>query len=195
MPTMSWKSQNGEARYDMMPVAKCCRVASFRPRAPMIRRVLEIALAPAPVARRDVDERGRALLVAAREVVQHVDRPAGAPHQRRLDEIVAEHVAAERRPAGKVGQPAMGREGSRADDRVVAPVVAVAARPDREPGRDHRAVDPAGELLRPREQRVAVDDQRQRLDDAGVGILLHRDARGATMRSPVIRLSASSTSM
>ena len=94
--------------------------------------VLQVALAPAPVARRDVDERGRALLVAAREVVQHVDRVAGAPHQRRLDEIVAEHVAAERRPAGKVGQPATGREGARADNGVVAPIVAVPARPHRE---------------------------------------------------------------
>ena len=160
-----------------MPVAKCCRVASFRPRAPMIAAVLQVALAPAPVARRDVDERGRALLVAAREVVQHVDRVAGAPHQRRLDEIVAEHVAAERRPAGKVGQPATGREGARADDGVVAPIVAVPARPHREAGRDHRAIDLGGELLRARKQRVAVDDQRQRLDDAGVGVLLHGEGK------------------
>ena len=33
--------------------------------------------------------------------------------------------------------------------------------------------DPGGELLEAREHRVAVDDQRQALDDAGVGIRLH----------------------
>ena len=67
----------------------------------------------------------------------------------------------------------MGREGARADDGVVAPVVAVPARPGRQTGGDHRAVDMGRELLGAREQGVAVDDQRQGLDDAGVGIGLH----------------------
>ena len=110
-------------------------------------RVLQIALAPAPVAGREVDQRGRALLVGALEVGQHVDRPAGAPHQRRLDEIVAEDMAAEGRLALQVRQAAMGGEGLGADDRVVAPVIAVAAHPDGKARGDDRAGDPGGELL------------------------------------------------
>ena len=92
-------------------------------------RVLQIALAPAPVARRQVDQRGRALLERAAQRRQHVDRLAGAAHQRRLDEIVAEDVAAEGRPARQVRQAAMVGEGAGADDRVVAPVIAVAPHP------------------------------------------------------------------
>ena len=57
----------------------------------------------------------------------------------------------------------------------MAPVVAVATHPGRQAGGDDRAVDARRELLRAGEQRVAVDDQRQRLDDAGVGVVLHRD--------------------
>ena len=97
----------------MMPVAKCCRVGSLRPFAPDDPHVLQVALAPAPVARREVDQRRRALLVGAVEVRQHVDRPAGAADQRRLDEVVAEDVAAEGRLALEVGQAGMGREGAR----------------------------------------------------------------------------------
>ena len=75
--------------------------------------------------------------------------------------------------AAQVRQAAMGREGLRADDGVVAPVIAVTAHPGREAGRDDRPVDPRRELLHPGEQGVAVDDQRQGLDDAGVGVGLH----------------------
>ena len=138
-------------------------------------RVLQIALAPAAVARREIDQRGRALLVGAAERRQHVDRIAGAADQRRLDEIVAEDVAAERRLAGQVRQAAMVGEGARADDRVVAPVIAVAAHPGAAgPTAMTGPGDARRELLHAREHRVAVDDQRQALDDAGVGIGLHR---------------------
>ena len=89
----------------MMPVARCCRVGQVKPRGADHARVLQVALAPAPVAGGEIDQRGRALLVAAAELGQHVDGPAGAPHQRRLDEIVAEDVPAERRLAGQVGRP------------------------------------------------------------------------------------------
>ena len=40
-----------------------------------------------------------------------------------------------------------------------------------------------GELLQPREQRVAVDDERQRLDDAAVGIGLHRGGQAHDARA------------
>src|SRR5580658_4775608 len=92
-------------------------------------RVLEIALAPSPVAGGEIDERGRALFVRAAEVGQHVDGKARAPHQRGLDEVVAEYMAPERRLARQVRQTAMIGERARADDRVVAPVIAVVSHP------------------------------------------------------------------
>ncbi len=137
-------------------------------------RMLQIALAPASVADRQVDERGRAFLVGAAERRHHVDRIAGAADERRLDEVMAHDMPAPRRAAAQVRQAAMAREGFRADDGVVAPVIAVAAHPAGEAHRNDRAIDAGGELLNPREQRVAVDDQRQGLDDPAVGVGLHR---------------------
>lgn len=68
----------------------------------------------------------------------------------------------------------MGGERGRADDGVVPPIIAVPPHPGRKPGGDYRPVDARRELLDAGEQRVAVDDERQRLDDAGIGIGLHR---------------------
>ena len=103
-------------------------------------RVLQIALAPSTVAGREIDERGRALFVGAAEAGQHVDGVSGAKHEPRLDEIVAENVAAERWSARQVRQAAMIGERARADDRIVAPVVAVASHP----GAQARGHDRAG---------------------------------------------------
>ena len=135
--------------------------------------VLQVALAPAPVARGDIDQRRRAFLVGALESRQHVDSVARAPDQRRLDEIVTENVPAEWRLSAQVRQSTVRREGGGADDGVVAPVIAVSAHPGRQPGGDDRPVDARGKLLHAGKQRVAVDDQRQRLDDAGIGVGLH----------------------
>ena len=138
------------------------------------RRVLQIALAPAPVAHRDVGEAARRLLVAAGQSGEHVHRPAGAAQQGGFDEIVAQDVAAERAASAQVRQPGGGGESGGADDRIVAPVIAVGAVPPRDPVRDHRPIDAAGELLHPREQGAAVDDHRQRLDQPDIGMPLHR---------------------
>jgi hypothetical protein len=59
-------------------------------------QVLKIALTPASVARREIEQRGGHLFVASAEHRQHVDAPTRPPHQRGLDEIVAEDVPAER---------------------------------------------------------------------------------------------------
>ena len=55
--------------------------------------VHQIALAPAVVALQFVDEVGRHFLVAARQVEDDPNFPAGAPHQRRLDEIMRQDLA------------------------------------------------------------------------------------------------------
>jgi hypothetical protein len=56
------------------------------------RQKLQIALAPAPVARGKIRKGGRGFLVASAEFWRHVDGPPAAPHQRCLDEVVAENV-------------------------------------------------------------------------------------------------------
>ena len=76
--------------------------------------------------------------------------------------------------ARQVRQSAMIGERARADDRVMAPVIALMSHPCAQARGDDRAGDPGGELLEAREHRVAVDDERQALDDAGVGVRLHR---------------------
>ena len=57
--------------------------------------VLHVALAPAQVAADEFEQRRRILLEAVALLRQHAHLVAGAPHQHRLDLVVAEHVAAD----------------------------------------------------------------------------------------------------
>jgi len=108
----------------MMPRKRCTRLIGRKPRAKSSQFVLHVALAPAAVAFGAVDERGRALLVAALEVGRDPHLPAGPLRMKGgLDEIVAEDAAAEGFATGQVGQAAMIHERLHADDGVVAPVV------------------------------------------------------------------------
>ena len=104
--------------------------------------MLQVALRPAPVARGVVDDVGRDLFPAAAEVRELPHLVTGAAHESGLDEVVAEDIATERRPPGQARQRAVLREGSQAHDGVVAPVVALPDLPVREPGREHRALQP-----------------------------------------------------
>ena len=70
-------------------------------------RVLQVALRPAPVARRVVDDVRRHLLPAALELGHLAHLVTGAAHERGLDEIVAEYLPAERRPPGQPRQHAV----------------------------------------------------------------------------------------
>src|SRR5450631_1739966 len=135
--------------------------------------MLEIALTPAPVARRKVDECRRTFLVAAAKVRQHIDSVTGTPDQRGLDKIMAENVTAERRPPAQHGQAAMRGESCGANDRVMTPVIAVAPSGDGDARGDHRPVDACRELLKTGKQGIAVDDKRKRLDYARVGVGFH----------------------
>src|SRR5450631_1483819 len=103
--------------------------------------MLEIALTPAPVARRKVDERRRTFLIAAAKAWQHIDRVTSAPDQRGLDKIMTENVTAERRPPAQHGQAAMRGESFGANDRVMTPVIAVAPGGDGDARGDHRPID------------------------------------------------------
>ena len=57
-------------------------------------QMLQIALTPAPVALELVQNIGRRLLVAAREIVRQPHLQSGASHQRSFDKIVAEDFSA-----------------------------------------------------------------------------------------------------
>ena len=72
--------------------------------------------------------------------------------------------------AGQSRQAGLFGEGTGADDRVVPPIVALRPVPPGHAMRDHRAVNATGELLHAREQAGAVDDGRQRLDQADIGV-------------------------
>src|SRR5512140_3353743 len=110
----------------------------MKPRYPMQpacrehRQMLKVALAPAAVTRREIQQRWRAFLEAAAQGRHHPDRPPSSPHQRRLHEIMAENVAAERFAALQVGQARVLRERAHANDGVVAPIIALRAMPPRD---------------------------------------------------------------
>src|SRR5581483_6785779 len=114
-------------------------------------QMLQIPLAPAPVALELVENIRRRFFVAARQVGGEPDLETGAPHQRCLDKIVAQDFAAERRLAGKARQAAMAHERRDAQNRVVAPVITLAQLPEVKARAEQRPVNPAGELLHARE--------------------------------------------
>src|SRR6185312_10538860 len=111
--------------------------------------MLQIALAPAAVAACQVVERGWRFLIGPAKRGKHVNRPAGAADERRLDEIVAQDVSAEGFFAAEFGETGGFGESARADDGVMAPVVAIAAVPGSQARRDNGAVDAPSELLHP----------------------------------------------
>ena len=102
-----------------------------------------------------------------------MDGPAAAPHQRGFDEVMAEDGAAEGFAPLEMRQARLFGEGLGADDGIMAPVIAFRSMPPGNPLRDQRTIDAAGELLHPREQRRAIDDDRQCLDQPDTRILLH----------------------
>src|SRR4051794_19925374 len=97
-------------------------------------QMLHVALAPAAVALQLVEQRRRRLFVAAGEIAREPNLPPGAPHERRLDEIVAHDLAAERRLSRQPAETAMLDERLDTDDRVVSPVGALAQLPVVEAG-------------------------------------------------------------
>src|SRR5215472_12254399 len=125
-----------------MPVRRCTRLKGCRPRKMIARGV--------------VDDIRRYLFPAAAEVRELAHLVAGAAHEGGLDEVVAEDLATERRPAGEPRQRAVLREGSQPHDGVVTPVVALPDLPEREPGGEHRALQPCAELNQTPEERLAT---------------------------------------
>ena len=101
VPTTSSPIQAGEPRNISMAKASWKRLTELHAGHEQEVAVLQRALAPALIAADEFDQRRRVLLPAEVFLRQHAHVVAGAPHQRRLDLVVAQHVAAEqrRRPA------------------------------------------------------------------------------------------------
>src|SRR4051794_16156731 len=135
--------------------------------------MLQVALAPSPVARREIQQRGRTFFEAAAKHWRHPYRPSCAPHQRGFDKIMAQNVPAERLAASQFGQPGVSRKGGYAYYRIVSPIVAFGGMPPGDSRSYRRAVKPAGKLLQSRKQGSRVDDDGQRLDQGNGWMPLH----------------------
>ena len=136
-------------------------------------QVLEVPLAPAPVAFHLVDQRGRRLLVTAADPIGQPHLVACAADQGGLDEVVAQDIPAEGPPAREPWQLAPAHEGLDADDGVVPPVLSVAQLPEVLAGREDRPVQAVGELLHSRDQGLAVHPLGGRLENPDPGVPLH----------------------
>ena len=66
---------------------------------------------------------------------------------------------------------------ARADDGIMAPIIAITSRPQSQTRRDHRTIDLRCKLLLTCKERVAIDDERQRLNDACIRISFHRHSQ------------------
>src|SRR5512145_479694 len=100
-------------------------------------QMLQIALTPTPVPRELVQQGRWHLFVAASQVMYHPNLPTGASHQRRLDKIMAQDLAPERRFSGQSSKPAMFDKRRDADDRIVAPIKTFSQLPEMKAGAEH----------------------------------------------------------
>ena len=144
------------------------RQAARQQKAP----VLQIALAPAPVADEDVGQGRGGFFEAAIEVGIHPDAPAGPAQQGGFDEIMAQDGAAEGRYAAQCWKVRRCGEGLCANDRIVAPEIAGPAVPGGEPVTENRPVAAVGELLQPGVKALCPDDRRKALKEAQPRIVL-----------------------
>ena len=181
VPTTSMPIQAGEPRNISIANTSWKRLTSRRPGRTRNGQYCSVALAPALVAAEKFDQRRRVLLPAEVLLGQHAHVVAGAPHQRRLDLVVAQHMAAEHAAARQLRDVAMRDERRDADDGVVAPVgAAIALPPGRADGPGAHA-EPHAELEEARERagRGQADDEA--LQNAELRIGLH-DAHQAQDR-------------
>ena len=136
--------------------------------------VLHVPLAPASVALQHIHQRRRPFFVASVRRAQQPHRVARLPHQRRLDEIMTQNVAAEWLLARQRRQRAVFDEGRRADDRIMAPVVCLSTLPVVQPRHERRSIQRLRKLHHTAQQRLRADLFRKCLQDADARILFHQ---------------------
>ena len=135
--------------------------------------MLQISLAPAPVALQLIDERRRHLFIASREIIRQPDSPAGPAHQSGFHKIMAQYGAAQGRLAGKLRQPAILHKRVDADDGIVPEVLGVPELPEMKTGRQDGTVHMVGKLLQPGDKRFAVYRPGNRLQNPDIRPRLH----------------------
>lgn len=86
-------------------------------------KVLKVALTPPAIPLQFIQECGGHLLVTAVLVMEEPDLPAAAAHEGRLDKVVTQDIAPQRRLPRQLGQAAVLHERLHADDGIVAPEV------------------------------------------------------------------------
>ena len=152
----------------MMPMPRCMRLVKVKPAAPIIFMCCRLPCAQRRSRMATSISDGGDSSQEPHAIGGHAHLPSGAAHERRLDEVMREYVAAERLAALELRQAAALGKRRDADDGVVAPVIAAVAGPGRQAARDDRAVDAGGELLQPAEERARSDELRRGLQDAQV---------------------------
>ena len=175
-----------------IPVSKMKPRYPVQPARRQHRQMLQVALAPSPVARGEIQQATAGIPRSCRRApapcrIAQPPRRISAASTKSWLRICPPNGL---RP-GSSGRPGVLREGADADDGVVPPVVAFGAVPPGDAGGDQRPVEPPGELLQPRKQGSRIHDDRQRLDQRRRSGCASIAATSRTMVSPVIRLSAS----
>src|SRR5512134_1107730 len=145
------------------------RVETACPEQP---KMLELALAPPSIADGVINDVAWQLLITSTQIRHEVDPPSAAPEQRRLDIVMAQDFATRRRLSGQLWKSAVIAEGPRADDRVVAPVVACPHIPEGDAVGEHWPDQSRRELQNAGEQRRLINRHRGRLDQARLRVRL-----------------------
>ena len=172
----------GAPRYITIAKASWQRLTGSEAGQPQEMEILHVALAPAQIAPDEFDQGRRVLLPAAVFLGQHAHLVARAPHQHRFELVVAQHVAAERRPVRQHRQLAMLDEGREPQDRVVAPIRSAIALPARAPSVYERMPSRMPNWKMRANALVAGQAGHERLQDADARLGLH-DADQAQHRA------------
>src|SRR5258706_15835664 len=94
--------------------------------------MLQIALAPAPIALQFVQDTWRRLFVTAGQTEGEPHFPTGSADQRGLDEIVTQNFSTQRRRAGQASQPTILYERRDPQNRVMSPIITFPELPETE---------------------------------------------------------------
>ena len=133
-------------------------------------QMLQIALTPAAIPLDVVGQCGGGFFIGSPNAGQKPHAPAGTAQERGFDKIMAHDQAFTARPPTQTWQARAGGKGPRAQNGVVAPVVALLPRPLRHAFGKRHAIDAVGELLRSGEYGMCTNQMRIALDQTGRGI-------------------------
>ena len=137
--------------------------------------MLQIALAPAPVAQDVIYQGGWCLLKRSPQTRQKPHPPPGTAQQAGLDKIMAhDHLVTAPKARAQRRQPGAGGKGLDPHNGIVAPVVALKPGPAGQTFGQSQAVYAIGKLLHATKNGLRPDELRKALDQTGAGIARQR---------------------